>query len=116
MNLLKKWLKTISNLFKNKNQHGFARYCLSGKCEICKTPWPKIPKTFTEEYLESINYYDNYVKITIDKNILYMPKGLTGEEIINIAKILKPKYDILSKGKSEEEVAKRGALEGHDQK
>jgi hypothetical protein len=102
------WLK---NLFKYK--HGYAKNCTGKnlkKCPVCATPWPNIEKTPTEKYLESINYYQKYKKVIIDDNILEIPEGINGEELINIAKILKPEYDILTKGKAEEEVRKRGAL------
>lgn len=101
MHFLKKIFKQI---------HGYEKYCGSGKCKICNTPWPKIKKTFTEKYLESINYYNNYIEIIKDKHTLIMPKGINGQELIEISKILKPKYDILTKGKSEQEIIKRGAL------
>jgi len=73
-------------------------------------------KNSYKKYLESINYYDNYIQVIRDDVILEMPKGINGEELIKIAKILKPEYDILTKGTGEQEVQKRGALEGYDEK
>lgn len=119
----------LENIFKYK--HGYSKNCSvnkSKKCSVCKTPWPKLNKTITEKYLESINYYDRYEWVYFPPNkgdglsyvggifeggYLRLPKGMTGEELINIAKLLKPQYDSLTKGKGEEEVKKRGALEGY---
>ena len=130
MNSLKKWLNTISLLFRNKNQHGFSKYCLSNKCKVCQTPWPNKQKTFTEEYLESINYYDNHDKVFFPSNkgdglehvggvfnggYLIIPKGMTGKEILNIAEKLKPSYTKLVKGNIEEESKKIAKLQGFNE-
>lgn len=108
----------FENLFKYK--HGHAKNCIgkkAQKCPVCKTPWPIIEKTPTRKYLESIDYYNKYKTIYKDDGrIMYMPKGLTGEELIEIAKKLKPEYDILTRGTGEEELKKRGALEGYNEK
>lgn len=119
MNLLKKWYNTISNLFNKKNQHGFKKYCLSGKCNICQTPWPKIEKTITEKYLDSIEYYSKYTIIWENskyyKGYLAFPKGLSGREILSIAEKLKPEYTKLIKGDLEEESKKIAKLQGFNE-
>jgi hypothetical protein len=108
------WFK---NLFKYK--HGYAKNCLgekSKKCPVCSTPWPIIKKTPTEKYLESINYHTKYIKVIRNDGILEMPKGVTGEEMKKIAQILKPEYDILTKGKGQDEAKRIGALQGYDER
>jgi len=131
MNLLTKWLNTISLLFRKKNQHAFGKYCLSNKCKVCKTPWPnKKQKTFTEEYLESIKYYDNYRKVLFPSNkedgleevggvfnggYLILPEGMTGKEILDIAEKLKPKYTKLVRGNIEEESKRIAKLQGFNE-
>ena len=113
-----KLLFLFKNLFKYK--HGYSKNCTGKKkkkCPVCSTPWLILEKTPTEKYLKSINYYSKYVTVYREDGILYMPKGISGEELINIAKLLKPEYDILTRGKAEEEVKKRGALpEEYDEK
>lgn len=122
----------FQNLFKYK--HAYSKNCTgkkSKKCPVCRTPWPIIDKTPTEKYLDSINYHDNYRSVYFSSNendglshvggifkggYLELPKGITGEELISIAKKLKAEYDTLTKGKAEEEIKKRGALEGYDEK
>lgn len=122
----------LDNLFKYK--HGYAKNCTgknAKKCPVCSTPWPNSEKTPTEKYLESINYYNKYRLVLFPSNkgdglshvggvyeggYLNLPEGINKEELINIAKILKLQYDILTKGTAEEEVKKRGALEGHEEK
>lgn len=113
--------------------HGFASYCqdIKSGCHVCKTPWPIKEKTPTEIYLESINYYSKYelqfhpsnendglghVGEYFSGGYLNLPKGINGQALIDIAKILKLEYDILTKGTAEQELRKRGALEGHDEK
>ena len=104
------WFK---NLFKYK--HGYAKNCLyKNNCPVCRTPWPIKSQTPTEKYLQSINYYNKYMKVYKNNFILNMPKGMSGEELIKIANILKPEYDILTKGKSEQEIIKRGASIAYD--
>lgn len=130
MNLLKKWYNTISNLFNKKNQHGFKKYCLSGKCNICQTPWPNITKTFGEQYLESIDYYSKYREVYFPSNKgdglkhiggifkggnLVLPSGMSGKEILDIAQILKPQYNRLIKGDPEEESKKIAELQGFNE-
>lgn len=131
MNLLIKWYKTILTLFKNKNQHGFSKYCLSGKCRVCQTPWPKTEKTILSKYLYSINYYEKYKNIFYQSNetdglsniggifkggYLNLPSGMTGEQILKIAEILKPEYNKLINGDLEEESKKIAKLQGFNEK
>lgn len=131
MNLLKKWCKTISILFRNKNQHGFTKYCSSGKCKVCKTPWPKINKTITKKYLESIDYYSKYREVYFPPNkgdgleyvggiftggYLSLPKGISGKELLDIAEMLKSQYNKLIKGDPEEESRKIAILQGFNEK
>lgn len=131
MNLLKKWCKTISILFRNKNQHGFGKYCLSGRCKVCQTPWPKPEETFTKRYLESVNYYSKYRKVYFPSNkgdglehvggiftggYLTLPQGMSGKEILDIAETLKPQYNKLIKGDPEEESRKIAILQGFNEK
>lgn len=123
------WLK---NIFEYK--HGYAKNCIgkkSKKCPVCSTPWPKIQKNPTQKYLESINYRIKYRQVWFDSNendglthigrffkggFLTLPEGITGEEMKKIAQILKPEYDILTKGKGQEEAKRIGALQGYDEK
>ena len=112
--------------------HGFAKFCqdIKSGCHICKTPWPIKEKTPIEMYLESIGYYNRYELRFYPSNkddglsniggyfsggYLNLPKGMNGSELIDIAKILKPEYDILTKGTAEQEVNKRGAAGPYDQ-
>jgi hypothetical protein len=122
--------------FKNvlKYKHGYAKNCLgkkSKKCPVCSTPWPKLQKNPTQKYLESINYYSKYIQVWRPSNegdglnhiggvfkggFLNLPQGITGEEMKKIAQILKPEYDILTKGTCQEESKRIAALQGYDEK
>jgi len=86
----------IKNLFKYK--HGYAKNCPSKKCPVCNTPWPKLEKTPIQKYLDSIGYYDKYSDIFRDDGkILKMPKGMKGQEILDIAKSINISYTINNK-------------------
>lgn len=116
----------FKNLFKHK--HGYAKNCIgknAKKCPVCSTPWPEKVKTPIESYLESIGYYNDYILIyfptnngdglhnvggIFDGGYLDLPRGISGEKLLEIAKKLKPEYDLITKGTAEEEVKKRGAL------
>lgn len=122
--------------FKNflKYNHGYSKYCMgkrARKCVVCSTPWPEKQKTPTERYLESVGYYDKYIKIYFPPNdgdgltevggifrggYLDLPEGISGEEILKIARDLKYEYNLITKGTGEEEIKRRGALEGHEEK
>lgn len=122
----------LKNLFKYK--HGYAKNCLgkkSKKCPVCSTPWPKIQKNPTQKYLESINYHIKYRRVWFCSNenyglsniegsfkggFLNLPEGVTGEEMKKIVQILKPEYDILTKGKGEQEAKRIATLQGYDEK
>lgn len=111
-----------------KYKHGYSKNCLgekAKKCPVCSTPWPKKEKTPTDSYLESIGYYNNYVFIYFPPNdkdglsrvggiflggYLNLPKGMSGENLLKIAKDLKPAYDLITKKTAEEEIKRRGAL------
>lgn len=111
--------------------HGYKKYCTSGKCKVCNTTRPKLDKTITEKYLESIDYYSKYIEIYFPSNkgdglghiygtftggYLNLPKGFSGKELLDIAEILKPQYNKLIKGDLEEESRKIAILQGFNEK
>lgn len=116
----------LKNLF--KYEHGYTKNCTGKnfkKCPVCSTPWPKKNETPTEKYLKSINYYDKYEFIYFPPNngdglehvggifyggYLNLPKGMKGNELLEIALKLKSEYNLITKNTAEEEVRKRGAL------
>ena len=102
--MLYKILKIIFNL-----EHGSNRACpkwLFFSCPVCKTKFPNKNKTFTEKYLESIDYYNKYTEIyfpscnSLDNiygnwagGYIKLPKGMSGIEIMKISSLLKPQYN-----------------------
>ena len=68
--------------------HGYANFCNSGKCNICNTPWPKLSLTPTTTYLQSIGYYEQYINLSHG----IFPKGMTGQEVLDLRKKLDLEY------------------------
>lgn len=69
--------------------HGFWNYCKQGKCKVCSTPWPVMQPTPLKKYLEKINYFAEYTTTT---DGLIMPRGMTGQQVLNLYKDLLPEY------------------------